>query len=585
MKCACASDVAVAPPPAAGEKGPGVTQADDAATTPPAVTSPVALRQMQRVEHDSDMLAEAEARNTQRMHLTAQQSNKAAVLLNSAEQRIRRSRLGVTSPSAGKRNVTSLRALRRRSPSQQQDESDKVGVWYKDRIVARCKVAKASKSPANLSLALLPTGATACTQSGEVSTTFTAGVSAGSDHIVLALQSPSGGSGVFCVGGLGIGQDDPTELIGCPMPLMRTARVATVSAGHRHTAFLLATGEMLTAGMGEHGRLGHGDTAPRNNPEKLAALTGKVITDISAGGAHTAAVLDSGKLLLWGKGSKGQQGSARYQDQLIPAIVHVTNAHLPAVRVACGESHTLVISATGRVFSRGHKAPASPHFVAVDFPFCDSATARVVDVAAGGSHAVAVCVDGAAFAWGANASGQLGQGDFDPREAPVQLHLKGVPKGKMMLDPASCARIVGAACGAEHTLVLSAAGHVFSCGAGAGGCLGQGDEAASPSLQAVRLGTGRTSFAPVLIAAGGAQSAVTMDDGKLFVWGQRHGAAAQLEPRSVPLAPWTRDEPAALARIDAALRSAKERVWSERLGSFARSVDLTSSSVRCVHVD
>ena len=50
----------------------------------------------------------------------------------------------------------------------------------------------------------------------------------------------------------------PDAAICCPMPLKCTAKVVTVSAGYRHTAFLLATGEMLTAGEGLHGRILHG---------------------------------------------------------------------------------------------------------------------------------------------------------------------------------------------------------------------------------------------------------------------------------------------------------------------------------------
>jgi len=387
---------------------------------------------------------------------------------------------------------------------------------------------------------------------------------------VVSLQS-SAGSGALMFNGLA------NEPECCPMP--HRVKIAAVSAGHRHTAFLLQTGELLTAGVGTHGRLGHGDTAPRNAPAKVTALTGKFVAAISAGGAHTAAVLESGGIMLWGKGGKGQQGNARFQDQLIPSIVHVTHDRLPSVRVACGADHTLVITAAGSVYSLGHKAPAAPRFVAVDFPVRGQVTPRVVDIAAGGAHSVAVLVDGDTYAWGDNTSGQLGQGDFELRELPVLLRFAAPPvgrEGSVRLNPSSRSRVVAATCGAAHTLVLSDAGLIYSCGAGMGGGLGQGDEANAHTLQVVQVAPAGGSV-PVRIAAGGSQSAAITTDGELFVWGQRHGSPAQLQPCRLPLDLWAATiQPAAMSRIDAAIRSAKGRPWDERLQSFAQLCDRTS---------
>jgi len=567
------------------------------ASAPAAATPPHALRQMQRIEHDTDLFANAEMRSAQNAQRDAHHANKAAVLLGSAEQRMRRSRVGTASPSTpSTHRAATHRGSRRTMPSssspqqpqpqlqpqpqpqqpQQQQQQQQDGVWYKERMLARRKAnekTSAVRSGHSMAPALaLSDGSSRSAHSessgGGSDTNF--GLSAGHGHLVVSLQS-SAGSGALMFNGLANAPEC------CPMP--HRVKIAAVSAGHRHTAFLLKTGELLTAGVGTHGRLGHGDTAPRNVPAKVTALTGKFVAAISAGGAHTAAVLESGGVMLWGKGGKGQQGNARFQDQLIPSIVHVTHDRLPSVRVACGADHTLVITAAGSVYSLGHKAPAAPRFVAVDFPVRGQVTPRVVDIAAGGAHSVAVLVDGDTYAWGDNASGQLGQGDFEPRELPVLLRFPPPPvgrEGSVRLNPSSRSRVVAATCGVAHTLVLSDAGLIYSCGAGTGGCLGQGDEANAHTLQVVQVAPAGGSV-PVRIAAGGSQSAAITTDGELFVWGQRHGSPAQLQPCRLPLDLWSATiQPAAMSRIDAAIRSAKGRPWDERLQSLAQLCDRTS---------
>jgi alpha-tubulin suppressor-like RCC1 family protein len=67
----------------------------------------------------------------------------------------------------------------------------------------------------------------------------------------------------------------------------------------------------------------------------------------------------------------------------------------------------------------GTAAAASDTIGAVTLPSGRRATA----VAAGGSHALVLLDNGAVYAWGANASGQLGLGDQVTRTTPTQVTL------------------------------------------------------------------------------------------------------------------------------------------------------------------
>jgi len=63
--------------------------------------------------------------------------------------------------------------------------------------------------------------------------------------------------------------------------------VIYVSAGHRHSAIVLADGRLLTFGSGDSGRLGHGDCSSHRRPEPVAALEEETIGMVACGGSHT----------------------------------------------------------------------------------------------------------------------------------------------------------------------------------------------------------------------------------------------------------------------------------------------------------
>ncbi|KAK9838136.1 hypothetical protein WJX81_003291 [Elliptochloris bilobata] len=84
------------------------------------------------------------------------------------------------------------------------------------------------------------------------------------------------------------------------------------------------------------------------------------------------------------------------------------------------------------------------------------------------------------------------------------------------------------AAGPRHALLITCRGEVYSWGDGAGGKLGHGHAADSPTPQAVHTLWGR----PVAhIAAGGACSAAVLADGQLLTWGQE---ACCTESRGIP---------------------------------------------------
>jgi alpha-tubulin suppressor-like RCC1 family protein len=99
---------------------------------------------------------------------------------------------------------------------------------------------------------------------------------------------------------------------------------------------------------------GLGDEADRMTPTQVAALAHTRVLLASCGGAHTAALTDSGDLWTWGEGGWGQLGHTTGEDSLSPVLLErklFGDARI--AMVACGGGHTCAISEGGYLFSWG----------------------------------------------------------------------------------------------------------------------------------------------------------------------------------------------------------------------------------------
>ena len=95
-----------------------------------------------------------------------------------------------------------------------------------------------------------------------------------------------------------------------------TGRTATaIAAGLAHTCAILDDGTAKCWGANTHGELGQGDTDHRGNNDDMGDTlpaidlgTGRTAAAISAGIAHTCALLDDYSLKCWGSNDLGQLG-------------------------------------------------------------------------------------------------------------------------------------------------------------------------------------------------------------------------------------------------------------------------------------
>ncbi|XP_049838129.1 LOW QUALITY PROTEIN: probable E3 ubiquitin-protein ligase HERC1 [Schistocerca gregaria] len=258
--------------------------------------------------------------------------------------------------------------------------------------------------------------------------------SKGSDGHSLALTDDgkvySWGDGDY--GKLGHGNSTTQK-----QPLLITGPFAAkivkyIHAGYRHSAAVTEEGELYTWGEGDHGRLGHGDYNGRSVPTLVRDLTG--VGQVACGSAHTIVLSADGRT-VWSFGSaeNGKLGHGDTQKVPRPRIIEALQG-MCIRKVAAGSQFSLALTASGQIYTWGFGTCLgcrSGETVTALRPQLveDLAQLRVVDVAAGDSHVLALTHDCEVYAWGNNSMGQCGQGHTSsPLSRPGRvLGLDNVP--------------------------------------------------------------------------------------------------------------------------------------------------------------
>lgn len=286
-------------------------------------------------------------------------------------------------------------------------------------------------------------------------------------------------------------------------------KVVSVAAGRSHSLALLDDGSIWAWGDGSAGQLGNGQAGrfySSNLPVAVSAPVewiGRKVLNIAAGGFNSLALLDDGSVWAWGHGGSGELGNGQLVDSSVPVPVSVPaewNGHR-VLGVAAGSNHSLALVDDGSVWAWGWglfgslgngQVGVSSLPVAVSAPPA-WAGRRVVSVAAGDYHSLAVLDDGTTWAWGSDMSGQLGNGQTGESSVPVAVSTPAEWNGR---------RVVGVAAGSSHSLAILDDGSLWSWGEGLDGQLGDDRSLSSLSPVAVAAPAAWTGYRVVSVTAG-----------------------------------------------------------------------------------
>ena len=335
---------------------------------------------------------------------------------------------------------------------------------------------------------------------------------------------------------------------------------ATVAAGSFHACAQLDNGQVKCWGNNSSGELGLGNTTARGRSatdmgDGLPAVdlgsdaSGVAYTAkrISAGAAHSCALLVNNQVKCWGNNQFGQLGQGDMNNRgdgvglmgnnllavdlgtdpitLLPygakeigALGYQTCARLDNDDLKCWGHNGYGQLGQGDLNHRGDVAGEMGAALAR----VKLGTGRIANKVAGGAfHLCALLNDASVKCWGRNADGQLGLGDTadrgdGPNEMANNLVALSLGTGLAALD------IVAAG---AHSCALLGNAALKCWGDNAFGQLGQGDVASrgdvalemGDALPAIVLGSGRTAKR---VATGVTHTCAVLDNQQLKCWGR-----------------------------------------------------------------
>lgn len=248
--------------------------------------------------------------------------------------------------------------------------------------------------------------------------------------------------------------------------LSNTVAIATSS---RHTCALLANGTAKCWGKNDEGQLGDRTTATRLNPVPVFDLGNAAA--IAAGGVHTCALLADGSAKCWGRNISGQLGDEAFPFSSTPLTVAGGGGSFTARDIAAGRNHTCAVRANGTVACWGNNDSGQIGDGAIGgnrlSPVAVSGLSNVVGIAAGEAHTCALLANGTARCWGLNSSGQLGNGTTS--NSPTSVTVSGLTN--------AIGIATGGGLGNSHTCALLADGTARCWGANSSGQIGDGTTA------------------------------------------------------------------------------------------------------------
>lgn len=320
-----------------------------------------------------------------------------------------------------------------------------------------------------------------------------------------------------------------------------------VDAGTAFTCAIASDGAAYCWGVNRRGQLGLGAPDTLAHPAPAPVGSGRRYTAISAGAAHVCAIAADSTAWCWGSNSHGQLGDGRSgEDAMSPTPVAVTGG-LRFRTISAGFRHTCAVTTSDAAYCWGDDRygklgdgdASTP--VGTPSPVAGGLALRYVSV--GGAHSCALTMRGAPYCWGDNNQGQLGT-SLPHVDCLVNASVFATERCRGRPTPVDSARAFAEiSTGGWHTCAVTAAGAVSCWGLSGSGQLGAADSTPCrvnvPAVDAaVRLSC-RASAAPIasgrrfrVLTAGEQFTCALGADSTASCWGANYaGQLGRGDPR------------------------------------------------------
>ncbi|UTF92218.1 hypothetical protein J2O08_13515 [Elizabethkingia anophelis] len=244
-------------------------------------------------------------------------------------------------------------------------------------------------------------------------------------------------------------------------------KIKSVYSTNLQSYIITEAGELFGTGLNDSGQLGTGiDYNTRTNFVKAKGLENVKVESITGGETFAIVRTTDGQIFGAGYNKYGQLGNAVEVGKYTNSFKKITSINEPVKEVKAGNYHTLVLTASGKLYTAGYNTGGSlgtgDTTDRSDFTEITSVP-NIAHVYGFFQHSVVLTTDGSLYAAGGNGYGQLGFGDKNSRKTFEKVPLSY--KIKNVLDGAQ----------AYHTIVFSTDGQVFGAGYNTYGLLGIGN--------------------------------------------------------------------------------------------------------------
>jgi len=233
---------------------------------------------------------------------------------------------------------------------------------------------------------------------------------------------------------------------------MKGKVVTQVSCGGWYTAVITSSGTLYTFGSNRFGQLSQGKVPVQMFPRNVSMLAGNAIVKLSCGKTHTLVYTESEECLSFGEGHCGQLGNRNKKTQFSPVFVDLPKEKLSSIQ--CGQLHSLALTGSGKIYMWGYisddhlglSESGEEYHSAPSVVDTKHITNKIVQISAGGFHSALVTDNGELYTWGFGYRGRLGFGELDSdSNNPLVPTLVEAFRGKYVSK---------VACGGAHTLVV-----------------------------------------------------------------------------------------------------------------------------------
>ncbi|KAI9922521.1 hypothetical protein PsorP6_000429 [Peronosclerospora sorghi] len=290
-------------------------------------------------------------------------------------------------------------------------------------------------------------------------------VACGSNHVLVLTKS----GGVMAWGWNRFGQVAATaveDIVNIPASVVfptelqhpLSVRIVEIAAGGMHSMAIDSGGRVWAWGSNAYGQLGiNSEMKQLHSPTRTVLPSKSQILHIAAGWGHSALISTKGEVLTFGWGLYNQLGHGCTQNEVQPiAVDALRGLDSDVVQIACGNWHTVALTASGDMYTWGWgrdgqlaqesvAAQVIPRVVSIPLSFETSDDAQdVVAIACGDRFTIAVCRDRSVHWWGPRPGGSMLSCDLTCRKSPQ--HVTWLPQGDF--------RVQKLAAGNSHAILL-----------------------------------------------------------------------------------------------------------------------------------